>query len=1127
MIKPTLFVGLGTTGTKIIKSLRQLMFEEYGHAGLPIFRYIAIETDGDEKGVDPELQMTSQMDDYERIELVSATINSTIPINDKLNPNHTRYNPHLADWLDSNILKVEAHRFDVGAKNIRMAGRLCLWENWDDMQEIVNRTRAAIIAQDTTEKARQLLRQYYKAKRRPLPQTELIDSNTINVYIVGSLCGGSCSGMLLDVAYFFRSLSAGTQTSNIFGIFTMFDRQHATGNDSDTQVRAANCYASLVELNYYSHEDTTYEIVFPNGHRVEKTRKKPFDFATFVSRSSITPNIRHVLPGGGFDEDGLNLMVALNMFAETAGDTDEKKAAVRTDWDSYEGIWGLKNPEIQGDISYMVKFMSTFGLTAIKYPKYRIAKATASLVSKDLTSTLLGKYTKPEIILADAASDWNSIYAANMDKLTEPEGQTTIRARIETELNSVIASKNTQKQTAFNEKFMSGGEYYELINLLKPECEKAYINAIQQLLTNRLEEIDFQNNVGLEDIIAYFDAFDKEIEKSIKSLPERLPELNMNLDLTPVNSILNSWWTKSLGLHKKATSESQGNVITEYRNMVLGNRESAYQKMRNFFLRKVLETIRGDLGFGVQPTDVETSIPKRTIKQKLDNIRTNLNASLQSFENDYQSAINMRNYVSVKIVTDNPQNRIELDVKALHTVIMQDRALSPLDNGQSMNGFLSQGHKEITAQMNETYRRMALEKIPVKDVVTKAREILETGGVENDITNMASRSNPYQVFTQKFSRLAVDVPPKIICGDNSNKNALTNLQESLGKRDYRFPRIGGSSVDHLLFFYEEEASFAMDDLDAYVMLEEHFQNQPGTYGHLTHQNEGFYDLALYHKTQTLQQWCLALGRIVPEIKNKISEDAFSDIFHYTNNRYVYEYIIDGLPERLALHAESDGIKKLAQKNNNSAFNDFISSVRKCFSNLDREEIQELIGKLLQSVEDDREHAELSDFFRRFLDDVYANVATTDTPDSNPLTGSTFFDNVSSQDSQSHQPDETPPPTDQEEDSEIDAQQSSVETDDFGATTDDEGKVETEKINQTPGETPQEPSSQDKVTTETHSGFVNTNAGTNTEPNPAEDTNVEQQPSPETDEPEQKQQPDKELSSANKVEPPPRRRRTRK
>ena len=1031
MIKPTLFVGLGTTGTKIIKSLRQLMFEEYGHAGLPVFRYIAIETDGDENGVDPELRLTNRMDDYERIEVVSATIDNTTPIYNKLNPSHRDYNSHLAKWLNPDLLKVETHRFDDGAKNIRMGGRLCLWENWVDMQERVENARRAVIAQGTTEKTRNLLRKYYEAKGQPVPQGELIDSDMINVYIVGSLCGGSCSGMLLDVAYFFRSLSVGRDASNVYGMFTMFDREHATGSDLDTRVRAANCYASLLELNYYSHTDTTYDIVFPTGHRVENMRRKPFDFATFVSRSSITPHFRHVLPSGGFDEEGLNLMVALNIFAETAGDTDGRKAAVRTDWDSYEGVWGVKPPEIQGDISYMVKFMASFGLTAVWYPKYRIAKAAACLVSQDLTKILLGKYVPQSTVLADAKKEWRQIFSANMDKLTEPEKQTTIKNRIESELNSVISSRQASKQDAFSEKFSSGGEYYEAIKIQVPECEEAYRNAVQQVLNNKLGNIDFQSKTGLGDVIAFFEEFDKEIEKSIQTLPERLPALNLTLNLTPTKSIIDSWWTKSLWLQKRGAAHSEGNAITEYRQAIVGNSESAYQKMRNFFLRKVLEKVRSELGFGVQ-----SSNPAGTLKQKLENIQSSLSTSIQTFENDYESAIKLRNYASVKIITDNPQNEIELDAKVLSARIMTENTLSLLLDQQSMSAFLSQGEEGITNRMTETYSRMALEKIPVNDVATKAKDILETGGEVNDITNIAVRSNPYQAFNQGFSRLGVSIPPKIICGDNSNTGALTDLQESLGQRGHNFPRLGNSSVDHLLFFYEEEASFAMDDLNAFNMLEEHYLDKPGTYGHLTHHNPDSYDLALYHKKQRLQEWCRALGKLVPEINTHIDNKAFTR-FHQKGSRYVYEYRVDGLTERLTLHDESKGIVKLAQKKNESEYTNFIRLVRSSFNKMERKIVEDLIDQLTRPVEDDEEHTRINDFFRKFLNDVYSNDTATDNTDSNSLTASTFFQTPT----QTHQPE--PDNTRRTEKQNVvneDAENKTAETDDYETTATDEDEL---------------------------------------------------------------------------------------
>ena len=1118
MIKPTLFVGLGTTGTNIIKSLRQLMFEEYGHAGLPIFRYIAIETDGNEKGIDPELRLTNQMQNYERIEVISATIQNTAPIYNKINPNHTRYNRHLADWLYPELLKVETHSFGAGAKNIRMAGRLCLWENWGEMQQKVERARAAIIAQDTTEKAQDLLKRYYQSKGRQLPQEGLIDDGAINVYIVGSLCGGSCSGMLIDVAYYFRSILPGQDSSNVYGMFTMFDREQATGNDIDTGVRAANCYASLLELNYYNHTDTKYDITFPTGHRVENMRRKPFDFASFVSRSSRTSTIQHVLPSGGFDEDGLNLMVALNLFAETAGDTDGQKAAIRTDWDGYEGVWGLKDPAIQGEISYMVKFMASFGLTAVWYPKYRIATAAASLVSQDLTNILLGKYVPQATILADAAKEWNSIYESNMDILTEPKGQRPLKSRIESELNRVISNPQASRQTAFSDKFNQSGDYYKLIEIQKPHCEEAYRNAVEQFLSNQLAVIDFQSKTGLADVIAFFKALDEEIEKSIESLPERLPPFNLKLNLTPTKSIINSWWTKSLGLQKRATEEGQGNVINEYRKAITGDRESAYQKMRNFFLRQVLENVRAELGFGVQPNDADEVNPAGTIKRRLENIQSNLNTSVNTFKNDYDRAIRLRNYASVKIVTDDPQNKIEKDAEVLRDRIMKMDTLSPLQRKVSMDKLLTQGHRDITTQMTETYSRMSLEEIPVKDVVTKAKNILETGGEENDITSMAARSNPYQAFNDNFVQLQVDVPPKIICGDGSNKDSLSDLKESLDRTGRNFPRLGGSSVDHLLFFYEEEASFAIDDLDGYVRLEEHFQNKPGTYGHLTHHNPDFYDLALYHKTQRLQQWCRALGRIVPEIC-QINKDAFSGVFYQTKNGYIYEYNIDGLSERLSLHNNADEIKKLSQKQNETEYNKFINSVRSSFIQLNREPVRQLINSLLREIEDNQEHASISQFFRQFLDDVYSVDASIDNTDSNSVSGSTFFQTPlqTRQQTPTLQPDDISTPPSQEVDND-NASQPTAGLDDYGGTASEESEIDAGSFNQPDTEhnevgvtSPQNTASPQDASDATDSEYVSTEVEPETELGPLEDTTgeespAEQQPQPETDEQEKQEQP---------------------
>ena len=53
---------------------------------------------------------------------------------------------------------------------------------------------------------------------------QLVDDNGINVYVVGTLCGGSCSGMLIDMAYLIRSILGVGNANNVYGIFTMYDR---------------------------------------------------------------------------------------------------------------------------------------------------------------------------------------------------------------------------------------------------------------------------------------------------------------------------------------------------------------------------------------------------------------------------------------------------------------------------------------------------------------------------------------------------------------------------------------------------------------------------------------------------------------------------------------------------------------------------------------------------------------------------------------------------------------------------------------------------------------------------------------------------------------------------------------
>ena len=491
---------------------------------------------------------------------------------------------------------------------------------------------------------------------------------------------------------------------------------------------------------------------------------------------------------------------------------------------------------------------------------------------------------------------------------------------------------------------------------------------------------------------------------------------------------------------------------------------------------------------------------RRTIKQRLDQIEANLNNCLQEFKSERNEAINPPRSECVKIVANNSENRIDIDASTLsHQIAQSDEGIELL-RGESMATFLGKEQADIITQMTETYRQLSLDRIQVNDVVTKAQELLDSGS--SDIQNLAGRSNPYQMFTPMYIPFVVEDSPNIIFGHIGK--ALTDLNNSLSGKGFLF-EISPSSVDHLLFFYQEEAGFALDDLVSHSTLADKCRQTPGEYGHSTHKDADFYNLELYDKIQKLQQWCRALGRIVPEICQKIKEDAFASVFFQTKNGYVYEYNVDGLSERLDLHNDPDGIKRFSQKKNEVEYNKFINAVRSCFTQLNRQKVEKLIDSLLREIQDNNEHANISQFFRRFLDDVYSEDASIDNTGSDSISGSTFFQPPP----QIHQ--KTPsqasddaPSTSSQDVGNGNATNAPVGSDSYEEAASEESEIDTGSFNQDNAGPPQDSLSEHSTPDATTDEYQWSEATPETEHSSAEDTTgeespAEQQPQPKTDE----------------------------
>ena len=453
----------------------------------------------------------------QRIHVIRTVIPDSIAIEHKITLADPLYNEHLAHWLNPALLKIGARSFQAGANNIRMAGRLCLWENWPAVRRTLTTHLGAITAPDNIKNTQDFLKRHFQRKGANVPD-RLIDPIP-DVYIAGSLCGGTCSGMVIDVAYYIRHIIgsattttdgdvAGAANPNVYGIFTMYGPNQA--EDAVNKVRSANCYGTLWELNFYNHTETTYNTTFPGDVNIKEVKDPPFDYMMFVSRSGKEQNVEFTTPDGRFDEEGLNQMVSLNLFADVVGDVGGEKKAIRADWWGHDEFRQPK-PVRSGETPLMVRSLASFGLTAVWYPKYRIATAAACRIGSNLCTSWL-RPCENALPIEDAAQKaWDALLDTNVDRLTSPDVGQPLRTQIEELLSqaqrfferSSSADSLERMMRAypqgegFTHRFSKNGQYHELIDKQTPLFRDALKKALWDMFRNQVNRIDFEGQYTL------------------------------------------------------------------------------------------------------------------------------------------------------------------------------------------------------------------------------------------------------------------------------------------------------------------------------------------------------------------------------------------------------------------------------------------------------------------------------------------------------------------------------------------------------------------------------------------------------------------------------------------------------
>lgn len=892
-VQPTLFIGIGTTGTDILNRLRKYFYEEFGTAGLPCFRYLAFETHAENKPDDTFLPHAAA--DYERINMIHITIPQVDVIKSRLEPGRDNYLRGVDEWLDQRLLNGTYPSFVEGAGHRRQAGRLCLWENWS--KKVKPQLVAAFQALQTNDmpiKTDQFLREKYLPKKlvemnANLQKASLV-KNVPRIIITGTLCGGTGSGIFIDLAYYSLIRLLGERTAypnqdqrpQLMGMFTIPD---VIGmHDDKSRPHAVNTWTALKELDFYSR-GAEYRAMLPDGDLLQ-SKDSPFDMVYLAGMANVD--------GKSFGQDhaGLADMCALNLFAEMVPAIAAPKGEIRVNFQSANA--GYMEPNDKG----FIRAFSSFGLSAIWYPRYRIVKAITLALGQDIAKFWMGV---PEFnsnkVEEELLIDWRKMISDANGRLIGTMHDAQVGANIPEEIRSMFLRHQEEfcaleeaslhkfivdfpsSENTLTEKFSSPeGEHFRRIANSKASVAKSLADAV----SNRVAE--YLASHTIIETIHYLERLIQTVEEAIKISPESLQPfrpLSAEGDLLAFSDrVFHDFPTRILGLRSKAREEYKRHIWTEFGDLTVAHAEMIGSYFLGQILRHVIENIRRLRDQVRAAANQLSAFEKQCASNRLEHV--NYPASVNVFPISRGNPERLEDDVEMGLA----EIRIHLNAADLkRRFIGTSNALTLLNAKPA----------ELVALVEREFDRDAQSEAMKFQIGAGALESFR--GRMADIVHAAA---PYTATATGWSSLATRLPHSpnmVFCHEEiAGKNIAASGSEQM--RSSRAFDYKESPMDHFVLFYREEPGLAISDLkicEGAERIVEEYETESREKGNVTaythKMGEKFFNISIEREYRSAQDLV------------KLSILVAPDLFPRSGSQHYLEYEENGFKRSLHI---SDG-----------------------------------------------------------------------------------------------------------------------------------------------------------------------------------------------------------------------------
>jgi hypothetical protein len=463
IIRPTLIVGIGTTGLEMLEDLENLWIITFGERMPSIFQLVVLETN--RTYANPTPLGASQI---RVVNIGQGNITQA--------KNIVRQN--LGDdpfWLEG-VERIAGRPLENvrnstagGSYHIRALGRQSLWASWNGFAGTLNAALNQIRPHTNPAGFAQAGNFFGRFG-------DTVDTNPV-AYVVGSSGGGTGSGIVIDIGHYLYNWVNG----DLLGILLLpvQDLQHLNLTQVDGQAKLANTHATIKELLFYLDQRTcgdAEDSKWPNN--LQRNPGIPYKLVYLEGSLQL---------GRRFEE--VERIIAFRLFLGLLGLTHQVLAG---------GLGGAGLGALQ------TRFV-TSGLTAFYHPRREIVEASASILGVQLIDILIGEVNKEE------AKQEMRVWISDVleDGLTRLSG-TTNRPEddIEREVDRFIRGElNIVKlETALKPKFSVGGYYLGILDGNLPTVSDKFRTQLNEKLieiTNQKKSLRWAEEaaMGLPDVI--------------------------------------------------------------------------------------------------------------------------------------------------------------------------------------------------------------------------------------------------------------------------------------------------------------------------------------------------------------------------------------------------------------------------------------------------------------------------------------------------------------------------------------------------------------------------------------------------------------------------------------------------